>query len=532
MIKFFNSTKVFFFLILLLALFVSYSALEIRVNFENNNIPVYDGVLYEYQQLNRFQKFNHDFSFLNRYSQAVYEFRGNPVGGLYTSLITFFFPKFLANNLDVFFRSFVGFFIFSISFFLFFRKKYSDFWTFLLLILITQIPFLYHYRIGLGAYTPELIGSVYLIGGYLFLLLFILDKKITYFSIGIFSLLFPLAFRFNFFAYASLLILPLIILFIIDFSNFSNKTLKFILLIGITLTSIFIFNFFYHFNSFYAYYTTVCYAIDNLKSSCFYYSQNFLEFYTYKYFIILFFVICGNFLFKKKNATNLFSNKFLEAFILCFPYLVYTFFIIFIMKSTNTPHITSISFFFATLFLPLFNFEKLIPSLSNFTQKIKISYVFLFLIFFFCSVNELSNDFFKNTNNHYFAQRFTVDFLKKNNFKSMFICYDAMLDIPINTALYNDSKKMIKNTGFFVTNDIYLKYSCNTESNCLENFINSLENADIIMINEQENDHYIFPIAKRIRIKLRQNLLTSKHHKLILKKYFPYYGNILFYSKI
>jgi len=229
MIKFFSSTKVYFFLILVLSLFVSYSALQIRVNFENYNIPVYDGVLYEYQQLNRFQKFNNDFSFLNRYSQAVYEFRGNPVGGLYTSIITFFFPKFLENNLDVFFRSFVGFFIFSFSFFLFFRKKYTDLWTFSLLLLISQIPFLYHYRIGLGAYTPELIGSVFLIGGYLFLLLFLVDKQKIYFSIGIFSLLAPLSFRFNFFAYASLLVLPLIILFIKDFSKFSKNTLKFIL---------------------------------------------------------------------------------------------------------------------------------------------------------------------------------------------------------------------------------------------------------------------------------------------------------------
>ena len=104
-----------------------------------------------------------------------------------------------------------------------------------------------------------------------------------------------------------------------------------------------------------------------------------------------------------------------------------------------------------------------------------------------------------------------------------------MLDIPINTALYNESKKMIHNTGFFVTNDVYLKYSCFNELNCFENFTNYIRNAELIIINEKEIDHYVQPLSQKIRNNLRKELFYSKTHKLVMKKYFSHYGNLLFY---
>jgi hypothetical protein len=111
----------------------------------------------------------------------------------------------------------------------------------------------------------------------------------------------------------------------------------------------------------------------------------------------------------------------------------------------------------------------------------------------------------------------------------MFNCYDAMMDIPINTALYNERKIMTPYTGSFVTNDVYLRFSCRTFQACLAHYVDQVKKADLIVINELESDPYILPMAKSIRIKLRKQLKVSKTHKLVLRKYFPFYGPILFY---
>ncbi|MFN5443934.1 MAG: hypothetical protein ACK48V_06860 [Crocinitomicaceae bacterium] len=520
-----KSTKVYIVLIAILTFIIVKSALVNRLEFDQVNVPVYDGVLYEFQQLKRFQKFEGDFGLKNRISQTVYEYQGNPVGGLYTSFLTFFAPSFLQNNTDIFLRSFVGFFLFALSFFLIFRKKYSDFWAFSLLLLFSQLPILYNYRIGLGSYTPELIGAVYLLAGYLFLYLFVKEKRFIYFLMGFLCFLFPLAFRFNFFAYAFLLSLPIVILFIKEFKNFSKKLLWNLLFLGVAILSVFFINFFYHFTAFYNYYTTVCYAIGNLESSFMFFKQNLQEFYSYNYPFVFIIALVGNQLFRNKEEIKWIPN-YLISLVFLYPFIVYSIFVLFVMNSTNTPHIMSISLFFGFLFIPIFKFP--------FNHKISKSLKFVlgFLLVFctltmFCFTHYIKPHIKKDK--YYEAQRFTINYIKKNKVKSMFNCYDAMLDIPINTALYNDQKIMIPYTGSFVTNDIYLQFSCKSYDACLAQYVSQLEQADLIVINAKETDPYILPMAKKIRSVLREKLATVKSHKLVLRKNFKFYGPVLFY---
>ena len=214
-----KSSIIYLVLIAILSFIVAQTALNNRKKFDQTNIPVYDGVLYEFQQLKRYQKYDGNFGFKNRVSQSIYEYKANPVGGMYTVLLTLFAPSLLQNDIDILLRSFFGLFLFNLSFFIVFRRKYSNWWTFCLLVILSQLPIFYHYRIGLGSYTPELIGAVYLLAGYLFLYQFIKEKKNLFFLIGINAFLFPLAFRFNFFAYASLLSIPLIVLFVREYNR-------------------------------------------------------------------------------------------------------------------------------------------------------------------------------------------------------------------------------------------------------------------------------------------------------------------------
>ena len=530
MVSISKTSAIYLFLIVLISYIVAQTALSKRNAFDRTNVPVYDGVMYEYQQLKRYQKFDGDFSLKNRFSQSVYEYRGNPVGGMYSLLLTFFAPTFLQNDIDILIRSFIGLVLFNLAFFTLFRRRYSEWWTFCLLLLISQVPVIYDYRIGIGAYTPELIGAIYLLAGYFFLYQFILYKRNIFFIIGIVSFLFPLSFRYNFFAYASLLSLPLIFLFIRDFSSFNYKRYRLILLFGILIILIYLLNFFYHFHNFYGYYTKVCYAIGNLKDSLLFYSLNIKEFYGKLFLILLLFVFIGNILFKR--SINISTNKVLgNVLMVIYPYMVYSGFVIFIMNSTNTPHIMSISLFFGVLILPIFQFFRLQTTFEFQSNKL-LKITFSVLVVLFCLGSFLSNYLF-NKNSHpekaYTTQRFTVDYIKKHPIKSMFNCYDAMLDIPINTSLFNENKKMVEYTGTFVIHDIYLHYTCKNFKICLDQYVNQINKADLIVINEKETGPYIFPMAKKIRIKLRALLLTSKTHKLVFKKYFPYYGNILFY---
>ena len=522
-----KSTKVYIVLIAIFTFIIVKSALVNRVEFEQMNVPVYDGVLYEFQQLKRFQKFEGDYGLKNRISQTIFEYQGNPVGGLYTSLITFFAPSFLQNNSDILLRSFFGFFFFGLSFFLVFRKKYSDFWSFCLLLLFSQLPILYNYRIGLGSYTPELIGAVYLLAGYLFLYLFVKEKKNIYFLIGFLCFLFPLAFRFNFFAYAFLLSLPIVILFIKEYKHFSKKSLWNLLFLGLAILSVFLINFFYHFKAFYSYYTTVCYAIGNLEASLSFFGKNIQEFYSYSYLFVFIIALVGNQLFRNREEIKWIPN-YLVSLVFLYPFIVYSIFVLFVMNSTNTPHIMSISLFFGFLFIPIFK----IPS-SLYVNKSKSSSVFFgcLVVFGILTLFSFTHYFtpHKKNEKYYEVQRFTIEYIKKNKVKSMFNCYDAMLDIPINTALYNEKKIMIQNTGSFVTNDIYLRFSCKSFDACLAQYVDQVKKADLIVINERESDPYILPMAKSIRVKLRKQLATNNTHKLVLKKLFPFYGNILFY---
>jgi len=62
--------------------------------------------------------------------------------------------------------------------------------------------------------------------------------------------------------------------------------------------------------------------------------------------------------------------------------------------------------------------------------------------------------------------------------------------------------------------------------------LNNVNTAELVVINEKEIDHYINPLAKKIRLVIRNKLINSKTHKLVLRKKFPHYGNILFYVKL
>jgi hypothetical protein len=217
-----NNNLFILFFLLFLALEVSGVSLYSVISFENNHVPIYDGVMYDYQQIRRHESFQRDFSLLNRYNQSLYEFKGNPISGVYSAFLTFISPYFLVSKLDVFIRSFIGVFLFSISFYLYFKNFLHEKWVLVLLPILFQLPYFYHYRTGLGSSVPELISVIYLMSGFLFILSGIYRINEKYISLGLVIMFFSVLFRFNFFVYLVLLSFPLCFYLLYEWRFFSK----------------------------------------------------------------------------------------------------------------------------------------------------------------------------------------------------------------------------------------------------------------------------------------------------------------------
>ena len=522
-----NKRLIYVFFIIL-SFLVVHKALNERKNFDLTYSPTYDGVIYEHQQIQRYLKFEGDFSFKNRVSQAIYEFKGNHISGLYNAVILLLSPKLLINDYDIFIRSIVAVLAFCFSFYLIFRTRYYAIWVVSLLFLLFQLPIFYNIRIGLGSYTPEFVSAIYLLSGYLFLLYFFQVRQIRYFIIGLTLFLIPISFRLNFFAYCGLLSIPFLILFIRNRLNFTRRQLIVILAI---LTFYFLFFGYYvllHFSEFYRYYTTICYAIGDIDQSFQFLAGNFSEFFSFYFFLFLFLAYFGNKLFSLPNRKYLITDT-LDKLIFIYPFSIYFAFVVLIMNSTNTPHIMSILFLFSILIFPITDFRciKFTP-FKSYLQVKRLSLLLLLVIIggtIYIQPIQVPSSYTNTAK----PQRFLINYLKQNKIHSMLNCFDAMVDIPINVAVYNEKKTLPPLNLAFFTNDVYLKYTCKSFDNCLKGYIDNLDNIDLISINEKENDPYINPISKRIRNFIRKKLKYSSSHKLVIKKYFPVYGTILFY---
>ena len=294
-----NNNLFILFFLLFLALEVSGVSLYSVISFENNHVPIYDGVMYDYQQIRRYESFRNDFSLLNRFNQSIYEFRGNPISGIYSAFLTFVSPSFLVSKWDIFIRSFIGVYLFSISFYLYFKNYLHKKWVLLLLALLFQLPYFYHYRTGLGSSVPELISAIYLMSGFLFILSGVDRINVKYISFGLLIMFFSVLFRFNFFVYLVLFSIPLFFVLINKWRFFSLYQRKRIILI-LSLFSLFFSAYIsIYFSSFINYYTKGSYAFTTLSISFNFMVEIFKEYFGYVGILICFVIIYGNWFLRK-----------------------------------------------------------------------------------------------------------------------------------------------------------------------------------------------------------------------------------------
>lgn len=324
--KFILNKRLVYVFFILISLLVVHKALQERKKFDLKYSSSYDGVIYENQQIQRYLKFEGDFSFKNRVSQAIYEFKGNHVSGLYHAVILLLSPKLLINDYDIFIRSIVAVLAFCFSFYLIFRTRYYAIWVVSLLFLLFQLPIFYNIRIGLGSYTPEFVSAIYLLSGYLFLLYFFQVRQIRFFLLGITLLLLPIFFNVLFSLICSVTILPFIFVIIRKRVSFTRRQLVIMVLTIIVNCLFYSFYLIQHLSYYSLIFSSICY--NNYVFSQFFHFllDNFNNFYLgyFILFIILFFNI--NRLFRTPNHKSIITSK-VNSLLLLYPIILFLIFL-------------------------------------------------------------------------------------------------------------------------------------------------------------------------------------------------------------
>lgn len=526
MIQRITNNRFILFFLLILALEVSGVSLYSVISFENIHAPIYDGVMYDYQQIRRYESFQNDFSLLNRFNQSIYEFRGNPISGIYSAFLTFVSPSFLVSKWDIFIRSFIGVFLFSISFYLYFKNFLHEKWVLVLLPILFQLPYFYHYRTGLGSSVPELISVIYLMSGFLFILSGIYRINEKYISLGLVIMFFSVLFRFNFFVYLVLLSFPLCFYLLYEWRFFSKYKRKRILWSLILFLLVFSGYVSFYFSSFINYYTKGSYAFTTLSISFYFMLSVFKEYFGYIGIFIFILIIYGNLVFKRELAIEKKQQKYI---LLVFPFIIFFSFIILYLKSTNVPHIISIMAFLFTLAYISLKFNCRYFSHSKRLSLLLMGLVVVGLVFFnLYSIQK------QEPIDQYVSQKRVVSYLSsklKNKPALKFRCfYDSSIEIPIIVALYAKSNIFYPFHSGFNVQDIF--YPNSTDFHVKE-LLTSLNDVDIVIINSTSNNKIqIGDKALVIQNKLRYFLQNNSKYKLQKIISSDYYSDLYIFESL
>ena len=517
-----NNTFLILFLIFLSLQVSSFSIFSVS-NFESLNTPIYDGVMYDYQQIKRYDKFHGDFSLINRFSQAIYEFKGNATSGLYSALVTFLAPSFLISKWDIFIRSFIGVFLFSLSYYLFFKSYFHKNWVLVSLGIFFQLPFFYHYRTGLGSSVPELVSAVYLLSGYLLILFGIYQLKIRYLAFGLLIMLIAVFFRFNFFVYFVLLSPSLLFGLIINWKLLTLKQRKSSFLLLVLFLLVFVSYISIYFASFLNYYTKGSYAFTTISLSLNFMFEIFNEYFGFIGLFILLLIIIGNSIFSS-NIQYYFINKKLLFFV---PFSVFFSFIVLYLKSTNVPHIMSIM----ALFLALFLVSRKFPIYLK--EKKWVIYLMIVLYCIVFCVNGYAI-YYQKVTDQYKTQNEVVSYVEKrlsNNQNVNFRCFfDSGIEIPIIVALYNRQKILYPLEGGFNVQDVFYPKSIDYHTN---EYITNLQSTELIIINSQQSRGLqIGEKALMIQNNLRRHLINDPDYKIVKMISSSFYSNLLVFQRL
>ena len=520
-------------ILFLLSIFTVYESRLVYSAFQDNNIPVYDGVSYEKHQIEQFERFNGNFSLWKKNTEFDYQMMMNGVDAGFVSLLIYIAPQWLTNDYDILVRSFLCLFIFSITLYHFLSFLYEKSLVRLtLILLILQLPLFYNERFGLSSYIAEIPSALLLLSGYIHVLIFFRNNKLFNLLLGLLLMSIPIFFRLNFIVYACLFIIPLLwgILKRVFKLGIINK-LIFILfstcLIGILL--VYFIKYFDYFISYYVIQEVKWEGYGNVFTAFNSFLMNFINQLGLLGFILIAFIL----VIPKKPMFDELKFKLLPVL----PFILHFCIIIFVNKASNVPHVITAM----TVFSILFFFS--IPQIKSFEITKTRLVLFMLLIVvtgtftFYTSLNRA-----KTTLPQLEASNKTVDYILKNikldkEFK--YICFfNDVAETPIDVSIYREKGVYLNSQEHFYYHNFGWFHKVDKgldEHKCSDFISHKIDDKfyDLIVLNTKiDKDLLSFPLAKKVWNRITEHVYNSKKYILIHTEKTKLYGNLLFYRPI
>ena len=522
--------------VLLFTLFISISFLTTfkavynYLQFHSANMPLFDGVMNEKKQILSYLRFHNNFSLMERINQVIYEFQGNPLSAGFGCLIAIINPSWFVNDWDIYVRAFVSVFAFCVSLYVFLKlRNFNLKDIILILLLFFSLPFFYHYQVGLVTYTPEISSVLFLLSGYLCILIFLANSKNAFFYLGFSLMLCSVIFRFNFFVYVVILVCPFLLKLNKKIKGKSKvEKIKLYSFFVLCLSSL-IFYVISYLDFFLGYYLKPAdYAkVEILTSFQFFYV--FLKTGVGLLGLLsMLLILC---------ITNYQINGAkIKLFQLIYPFL-FAFFFFFIKMKAIQPHIFVLVIVLA---LPLFiinsNFIKqFVNRISkNYYRVVAILLIFI-LNFNFYALSKQSGISIPRHKASRQVSEYIIQLQRSKKTINFFCAYDEMLEVPICVYIYKKNHTYLETNLFFYYHD-WNFYDIDKKldfDNITKYYLENIDkNIDLIVINK--NLHPAIKVFKNAVIINRAILdYLTKSNKFYVDKVEKnnFFGDLIYFRR-
>lgn len=505
----------------ILSFFISYVAFDSYNKFTQNNFVFFDGVMYEYQKIRRYEKLKQGEGLGNRLHSALIESSANPNTGGYNALLCLLWPKALNNGKDIFLRGALGLLI---LFFLLDRllfKELGSYGFYLLIFGISLSPGLVNVYYGIGSFIPDAVAIMFITSSLLSLYLFIRKASYSYLVLSAALVAFSISMRLNASVYAAFMLTPLLPLLYTFLKKLNGKRLAFTLLLMAALSLPIIIYSVPKLEWLIDYNTQLGYGRVGLKEAIVRSIQLLGGLMGLTGLILcVYFFILG--LAVKRQQRHAYISFLILVNSLFTIYLI----VIFWRRVPEVPHVLNACF----LFFPLtfFILGALIKSKIILSPSIRVPVYLrknapiipLALSSFFWSQSilksrELTLDKFSVPRKvAVFLLEENKDKKKQTNSNYLFL-FEEMLNIPFQTYLYRNGLPFSEIPNFFFFQEQLLKNTgnCPNVKLCADYYINTLSSVDIVGINlvsqSPNRVREMHPFADSVALIIEKHVLNS-----------------------
>lgn len=526
-------TPFLFLALLVWSAIISWWAVERSQNFTGHNVKVFDGVMYEYQQVRRHQKFQENFGPGNRLHSAYNELMANPNAGAYHALLCLFWPQSLTNEKDLWLRGTVGLFILLSLLFLLLQKHQKWLWI-SIVVLWGLLPGHMHARYGIGSYIPDGIGLVYLMAGLLSLYGFSKERRRSWFFIAPLLLLMGIGMRLNLFVYAAVMLLPLLWPTLKTMSGFKGRqglllwSWLFLCLLGFGAYLYTRFDWFWVYNTQLGYGKTGLGEAIRRSFDLFIQLQGTEGIAIHVFFFLLGFMAFPN---ESKGLWRILSLPFVVIYGLS----------ILILHAPENPHVLNAAFLSSPFFC--LSLGQLLRRYVPFGTPIKpaVFAVVLSISFLAGAANQLvlwSHD--KQTQDLYLAPKIAGEMLYKEwqndpkpTFKYLFF-FDEMLAVPLQASLYKNHNIWLDEQESFYFKKPFLEHnaSCEALEACAAHYFELTKGMDLLAVNHPKGLpnklRADYPFADSTARKVESLVWQSNQWQVIDSMSSPIHGTVVF----